>query len=148
MRKLAREMTRAEPLNWMYGVDAMEMVERALLDFICDRGGCPRERHEVWEDWDRRDSRRTRCTVAFDADVVKFFKVMGPGYQHRMNQVLRAFMHFRLAKIIEGPDTSDYVMCPELVEERAEKRRAEWGEMEHFVERRGPESGLRRRDAR
>ena len=139
MRKQVTDMTKAERLNWMYGIDAMEMVERDLLDFMWDRKGCPREWHEIWEEKDRRDSKRTRCTVAFDADVVKFFKAMGPGYQHRMNRVLRAFMHFRLAKIIQGPDTTDFIMRPEMVEERAEKRRSDWGEMEDFVEKRGPE---------
>ncbi|WP_417206307.1 BrnA antitoxin family protein [Antarctobacter sp.] len=139
MRQAATDMTKRERLNWMYGIDAMEMVERDLLDFMWDRKGCPRDWHEIWEDKDRRDTRRTRCTVAFDADVVKFFKAMGPGYQHRMNRVLRGFMHMRLAKIINGPDTSDYVLRPEVVDEEALRRRTEWGDTEDFFDRKGPE---------
>ena len=128
MRKKLTEMSKAERLNFMYAVDAMQMVEKDLHDVMWDRRGCPRDWHEIWEDKDRRDSKRTRCTVAFDADVVKFFKAMGPGYQHRMNRVLRAFMHYRLAKVIEGPDTTDYILRPEEVDREAEIERAKWGD--------------------
>ncbi|SDY49412.1 BrnA antitoxin family protein [Citreimonas salinaria] len=124
------EMTKTERLNFMYGVDAMEMVERDLLNVMWTHKGCPRDWHAIADDPDRRDGKRTRCTVAFDADVVRFFKAMGPGYQHRMNRVLRAFMHFRLAKVIEGPDTSDYIMRPEEVEKKARESRTQWGDTE------------------
>ena len=36
--------------------------------------------------------RKTRVTVAFDADMVDWFRLMGEGWHARMNQVLRAFM--------------------------------------------------------
>jgi hypothetical protein len=126
-------MTKTERLNFMYAVDAMQMIENDLLDVVWDRKGCPSEWHEIWEDKDRRDVRRTRCTVGFDADVVKFFKAMGPGYQHRMNRVLRAFMHYRLAKVIEGPDTTDFVMRPEEVDRQAETERTKWGDEQNDI---------------
>ncbi len=128
MRKSAKEMTKTERLNWMYGIDAMEMVERDLLDVAWNRKGCPPEWHEIWQDKDRRDVGRTRCTVRFDADVVKFFRAMGPGYQSRMNRVLRSFMHFRLAKIVEGPDTCDFILRPEEVDRKATQERTRWGD--------------------
>ncbi|WP_425071833.1 BrnA antitoxin family protein [Sagittula sp. S175] len=133
MRRQAEEMTKAERLNWMYGVDAVEMIEREILDVMWERRGCPREWHEIWEDRDRRDVKRTRVTAAFDADVVKFFKAMGPGYQHRMNRVLRAFMHMRLAKIVKGPDTTDYIMRPEEVEKKARAAKTQWGDAEEGI---------------
>lgn len=128
MRKDLSKMTKPERLNFMYAVDAMQMIEKDLHDVMWDRRGCPPDWHDIWEDKDRRDARRTRCTVGFDADVVRFFKAMGPGYQHRMNRVLRAFMHFRLAKVIEGPDTTDYILRPEEVERMARIERAKWGD--------------------
>lgn len=36
--------------------------------------------------------RKTRIHAAFDADLVRFFREMGLGYQARMNAVLRAWM--------------------------------------------------------
>jgi BrnA antitoxin of type II toxin-antitoxin system len=36
--------------------------------------------------------RKTKVTVAFDADMVEWFRRMGAGYQTRMNHVLRVFM--------------------------------------------------------
>ncbi|MCT4610948.1 MAG: BrnA antitoxin family protein [Pelagimonas sp.] len=131
----ATNLSKSERLNWMYGVDAMKMIEEDLHKVLGTLRQCPREWHHIWEDEDRRDSKRTRCTVAFDADVVKFFKAMGPGYQKRMNRVLRAYMHFRLAKIMRGPDNTDYILRPERVEAEARKNRARWGDMEAWVEK-------------
>jgi uncharacterized protein (DUF4415 family) len=34
---------------------------------------------------------KTSLALRIDADVVKWFKAQGPGYQTRMNAVLRAF---------------------------------------------------------
>jgi uncharacterized protein (DUF4415 family) len=34
---------------------------------------------------------KQRLTVRFDADLVEWFKARGPGYQSRMNAVLRAY---------------------------------------------------------
>ena len=132
MRPPMTEMTKTERLNYMFGVEALMMVEEDLLDVMWAHQGCPPDWHHVWADRDRRDGKRTRCTVAFDADVVKFFKAMGPGYQHRMNRVLRGFMHMRLAKIINGPDTTDYILRPDWVDERANRERTKWGD---FVNR-------------
>jgi uncharacterized protein (DUF4415 family) len=43
---------------------------------------------------------KTKITAAFDADVVKWFRSMGQGYQARMNGLLRAFMLATIAKEI------------------------------------------------
>jgi uncharacterized protein (DUF4415 family) len=50
------------------------------------------------DDWRRieRDvpvrPKKEKLTVAFDADMVKWFRNMGHGYQARMNAVLKTFM--------------------------------------------------------
>jgi len=133
MRELHPEkMTKTERLNWMYSVDALKMVEFDLHEVLFGWNAVPRDWHYIWEDRDRRDPARTKITVRFDADVVKFFRSMGEGYQHRMNRVLRGYMHARLAKLIEGPDTTDYVLNPERVLEHGAK--PAWGETEKFWE--------------
>ncbi|WP_298296343.1 BrnA antitoxin family protein [uncultured Litoreibacter sp.] len=51
---------------------------------------------------DRKDSPgKERMTIRIDRDVAKFFRSTGQGFQTRMNDVLRAFMHARLSGMIE-----------------------------------------------
>jgi uncharacterized protein (DUF4415 family) len=64
----------------------------------------PEEWHEIWRERDRRDEKQVRVTLRLDAEVVRFFRSMGKGYQPRMNRVLRAFMHDRLAGLVAGPE--------------------------------------------
>lgn len=126
------KLTRTERMHWGYAIDAMKMVEHDLMGHLRQIKAIPTEWHEIWQGEDRRDAKRVKVTANFDADVVKFFKAMGPGYQHRMNRVLRAFMHFRLAKLIEGPDTTDFVLRPDKVLAEADKV-PRWGDMERWV---------------
>ncbi|WP_296423805.1 BrnA antitoxin family protein [Yoonia sp.] len=124
-----KHMTKTQRVNWSYGVDAHRMIEYDLHEFVMEHRSLPAEWHQIWQDKDRRDGKRQPVTMRMDADVVRFFKAMGDGYQHRINRVLRMFMHYRLAGIIEGPDTTDYVLRPETL--RAEKEaRAKWGDFE------------------
>ncbi len=134
MRKIEpKSMTKAEKMHWGYGVDAIKMLEHELMGYLHEFKALPKEWDQIWEDEDRRDPKRTRVTIRLDADVVKFFKGLGPGYQTRINRVLRAFMHFRLAKLLDGPDTTDYVLRPEEVLEKA-RREHKWGDTEALVE--------------
>ena len=119
-------MTKTERLHWSYGTDAMAMIEHDLHTRLMTLGQTPDDWHRIWQDKDRRDPKRTRVTARFDADVVKFFKALGDGYQHRMNRVLRGYMHMRLAKLIEGPDTTDYILRPDEV--MREGPRPKWGD--------------------
>lgn len=128
------KMNTRERLNFTFGVDALMMIEEELLNEHWAMNGCPRDWHEICTDRNRRDPKRTKVTIRLDADVVKFFKGIGPGYQDRVNRVLRAFMHMRLAKVIAGPDTSDLVLRPEEVLERVRARRTQWGDT-HLWER-------------
>ncbi|TMA61013.1 MAG: BrnA antitoxin family protein [Deltaproteobacteria bacterium] len=41
---------------------------------------------------------KTHLSVRFDKDIVDWFKRQGPGYQTRMNAVLRAYMQSQLGK--------------------------------------------------
>lgn len=52
--------------------------------------------------------RKTKITADFDADMVKWFRGMGLGYQARMNQVLRTWMLSVIAREIERPTDRDW----------------------------------------
>jgi len=121
-----KSMTKTQRMHWRYATDARRMIEYDLLSAAAKLRSVPQEWDEIWEDIDRRDPKRMRVTIRLDADVVKFFKAMGEGYQPRINRVLRAFMHYRLAGIIEGPDTTDYILHPERLE--PEWERPKWGQ--------------------
>ena len=141
MRELEPDkMTKSERLHWMYGADAMRKIEFEIHSQLVGWNAVPRDWHYIWENKDRRDANRTKLTARFDADVVKFFRSMGEGYQQRMNRVLRAYMHMRLAKLVEGPDTTDYVLNPERMMERGAT--PEWGDTKAIVERNLPKSEL------
>ncbi len=60
---------------------------------------------EGWQGLDYDDPVRpatTRVTLRLDADLVKWFKKMGPGYSTRINKVLRVYYHALLAGQIHG----------------------------------------------
>jgi uncharacterized protein (DUF4415 family) len=46
-----------------------------------------------------------KVTLKLDRDVLRFFRSMGPGYGPRINDVLRSYMHARLAGVIAGAET-------------------------------------------
>lgn len=131
------KLTKAQWREMCYAIDARRMIEYDLHDFLKQEKVVPPAWDLIWKDKDRRDAKRTRITIALDADVVRFFKAMGEGYQARINRVLRAYMHYRLAGIIEGPDTTDYILRPESLPE-VPKDRGEWGDFERFL---GGETG-------
>lgn len=136
-----KDMTKTQRINWRYAVDARRMIEYDLHSVARKLRCLPQEWDEIWKDEDRRDPKRVPVTIRLDADVVKFFKAMGPGYQPRINRVLRTFMHYRLAGIIEGPDTTDYVLHPETLLS-SDKERPRWGGVAHA------EAAMRERLAR
>lgn len=129
----SKKMTKTQAINWSYAVDAHRMLEYDLHSVVKKDQMLPAGWDDIWKDADRRDPKKVPVTIRLDADVVRFFKGMGEGYQPRINRVLRMFMHYRLAGIIEGPDTTDYVLRPETL--RAEKgRRPNWGDFDRESE--------------
>ena len=85
--------------------DLMAQVEWDLHEKILDSGRVPQEWHQIARP--RPEREKIRLTLRVEADVVKFFRSMGKGYQQRMNDVLAAWMHGRLAAVIDGPDAED-----------------------------------------
>ncbi|MEM1233854.1 MAG: BrnA antitoxin family protein [Pseudomonadota bacterium] len=111
--KHPRDMTVKERIAWMRSVEGLQSVEADLIDSFNLNETIPREWNDIWQGRDG-DTKRVKVTLTLDADVVRFFKSMGPGYQPRMNTVLRSFMHARLAKMINGPEAAWYVDDPEI----------------------------------
>ena len=77
-------------------------------------------------------------TIAPEEDVVRFFRGMGEGYGPRMNAVLRAFMHARLAGLLRGGETMDYLSRREG--EGLDGRKPGWGEAQAAYEDLGPDA--------
>ncbi|MEL6840303.1 MAG: BrnA antitoxin family protein [Pseudomonadota bacterium] len=119
-----KTMTKTQAMHWKYATDARRMIEYDLHSVALKLRCLPKEWDEIWQDIDRRDPKKVPITIRLDADVVKFFKAMGEGYQPRINRVLRSFMHYRLAGIIDGPDTTDYVLQPDRMVRAGEERPA------------------------
>lgn len=69
---------------------------------------------------------KTRITMRVDKDILKFFRSLGPGYQPRINDVLRAFMNCKLAGLIDGEDT----LTEYRHDQWADKRRPEFGDVQ------------------
>lgn len=100
--------------------DALSRVEHDVLRTVIEGDGIP----DAWQEIAQTggpSAKRDRVHMRLDRDVIRFFKSMGPGYQERMACVLRAWMHGRLAKVIDGPDTTDIVLRPDKVAEQAAK---------------------------
>ncbi|PWJ17014.1 BrnA antitoxin family protein [Jannaschia seohaensis] len=87
----------------------MERFEWDLSRAATREARVPEEWREVWQ---TRSRKKQKLSFWVDADVVTFFRSLGPGYGPRMNTVLRAFMLARLAGLLEGED------LPEAYRER------------------------------
>ena len=61
-------------------------------------------------DWDAAyvgsPSAKKQITVRFDTDMIEWFKKQGPGYQTRMNQVLRSYMEAQNKREAKNRKTS------------------------------------------
>ena len=116
----------ARRANYHYMADAMRMLEWDLHSTVLSRMRIPEEWHQIARERGRRP--KTRVTLRLDADVVKFFRAMGPDWQARVNRIVAAWMHARLAGLIEGAETMDYLKRREA--EGLEGRRPEWGDLQ------------------
>ncbi len=86
-----------------YMMDVMRRLEWDLHNTIELTGRIPEDWHEIATATPR--SARVKVNLGLEADVVKFFKSMGEGYGPRINDVLRSYMHARLAGVIRGAET-------------------------------------------
>lgn len=101
-----KRMTARQRENYHYMADAMRRLEWDLHHAIAATGRVPTEWHEIARR--RHDKVKVKVTMKIDEDVVKFFRSMGAGYLPRINEVLRSYMHARLAGVLHGGETVDY----------------------------------------
>ncbi|MDA0187734.1 MAG: BrnA antitoxin family protein [Proteobacteria bacterium] len=85
-----------------YMVGALRRFEWDMHQRIWLDQRIPQDWHEIAT---RRESPKLQLTLRLDQDVVRWLRSMGPGYQPRMNDVLRAFMHAKLAGLLRGEET-------------------------------------------
>ena len=102
MPDLAKQTPR-QRAQMTYMMDVMRRLEWDLHNTIELTGRIPEEWHEIAQATPRGP--KVKVNLGLEADVVKFFKSMGEGYGPRMNDVLKSFMHARLAGVIRGAET-------------------------------------------
>ncbi|ABD56352.1 BrnA antitoxin family protein [Jannaschia sp. CCS1] len=123
-----KPLSKAARAHHFYMAEAMKRLEWDLQNHLMDARRIPEAWHEIST---RRSSPKKQLTVRFDEDVVKFFKSAGPGYQSRMNDVLRAFMHLKLGGFLHGEETIDAFRDGE----QAGEARPQWGYGEEMERR-------------
>lgn len=117
-------------VNYHYMADAMRQLEWDLHSTILDRMRIPEEWHQIARE--KPAKAKTRVTLRLDEDLVKFFPSMGPDWQVRVNRLMSVWMHARLAGLIRGGETMDYLARRE--DEALDGRRPEFGDMQHDVD--------------
>lgn len=115
------KLTKTQNEHFYYMADAMRRLEWDLHSTVFHHQRIPRDWHQIAT---QRESEKTRITLRVDRDVVKWFRSMGPGYQPRMNDVLRAFMHAKLAGLLKGDET-----LPAFRESDLEMEMPQWGDV-------------------
>lgn len=90
--------------HYHYMADAMRRLEWDLHHRIEASGRIPMEWHRIAQEEPRPGTERV--SMRFDRDVMRFFRSLGPGYGPRINRVLRAYMHARLAGVLQGAETA------------------------------------------
>ncbi|MEX3014313.1 BrnA antitoxin family protein [Gymnodinialimonas hymeniacidonis] len=120
-----KPLTKTARAHHFYMAEAMRRLEWDLQNHLMKERRIPEAWHEIAS---RKTSAKKQLTVRFDEDVVKFFKSAGPGYQGRMNDVLRSFMHMKLGGFLHGEETIDAFRDGDW----AGKDRPSWGETEEM----------------
>ncbi len=135
-----RKQSAKQRENYFYMSEAMRRLEWDLHHTIEATNRIPEEWHQIAQ---RAHPQPTeRVTIRLDRDVLKFFRSMGTGYGPRLNEVLRSYMHARLAGVIHGADTSEAYRRP------TDGARVVFGEMGAELGEDGPEDADRARERR
>jgi uncharacterized protein (DUF4415 family) len=98
--------TPSQRAHYTYMMDVMARLEWDLHHKIEATSRIPEEWHEIAQRTPNRP--RLQINLRLDSDVVKFFKSMGAGYGGRINDVLKSYVHARLAGVIKGAETINH----------------------------------------
>ncbi|MEM9321038.1 MAG: BrnA antitoxin family protein [Pseudomonadota bacterium] len=119
---MEHKLTKKQSEHHYYMVEALQRFEWDMHHAIEINYRIPSEWHEIST---RRESAKKKICFSVEEDVLKWFRSMGPGYQRRMNDVLKGFMRAKLAGLLKGDETLD------AFKERAPNApRPEWGDLE------------------
>lgn len=89
-----------------YLAEVLRTLERDLHGRIAEAGLIPPEWQAIALERGARP--KVRLCLWVEADVLGFYRSQGAGHTRRMAEVLRSFMHARLAGILRGPEHTDY----------------------------------------
>lgn len=89
-----------------YMMDVMRRLEWDLHNAVELTGRIPEEWHEIAQATPHAP--KVKVNLCLEADVLRFFRSMGEGYGPRINEVLKSYMHARLAGLIRGADTRNH----------------------------------------
>ncbi|MDA0222282.1 MAG: BrnA antitoxin family protein [Rhodobacterales bacterium] len=126
------KLTKKERVDLTMLMDAMAQTEFDLLHPIARHANFPATWREIA--LEGANPTRTRITARFDADVVKFFRSLGPGYQDKMNRVLKSWMLMRLTGLLEGPEGREVVERVKAFRER-DGARPKFGDTDRMFRR-------------
>jgi uncharacterized protein (DUF4415 family) len=101
-----KKQTARQTAQTTYMMDVMRRLEWDLHNTIELTGRIPEEWHEIAQATPR--AAKVKVNLKLEADVVRFFKSMGEGYGPRINDVLKSYMHARLAGVIRGAETLNH----------------------------------------
>ena len=113
-------MSKAEEMraqNYHFMAEGMRRLEAALLGRLDGAGVVPPEWQAIAQA--PQTGGKVKLTLWVEADVVTFFRSMGRGHTTRMADVLKTFMHARLARVVKGPEAVDYSRRPSAEEKSA-----------------------------
>jgi len=96
-------MTPRQRSHYTYLIDVMNRLEWDFHNAIHRARRIPPEWSQIAQTTPRHTKRKV--TFEIEENVLKFFRAMGKGHGPCMNDVLRAFMHARLAGVVEGADS-------------------------------------------
>lgn len=102
-------MTKADDrmrANFHHMTQVLDGLEADLASAVARGGMIP----EAWHGIARSGGRgaKVKMTLWVEADVLAFFRAMGTGHTTRMADVLKTFMHARLAGLVKGPETAEH----------------------------------------
>ena len=102
-------MTRAEEkkrTNFHHMAQTLERLEADLEGVVAIGERIPEAWHAIAMGGGR--GAKVKMTLWVEADVLAFFRAMGTGHTSRMADVLKTFMHARLAGLVKGPEAVEY----------------------------------------
>jgi uncharacterized protein (DUF4415 family) len=94
-----RRRTKTEELNYAELMRKLSELESWTMERKLKERMPPPE----WRSLERdtpTTPHKTRVTIGFDDDMLRWYRGLGAGYQARMNAVLRTYMHAAIAKEI------------------------------------------------